>query len=102
MKTKISGIRYFTLHITPQSIKNLLLDLRVNGTIKTGHLKQNSINRPFVITIWTRITTEQRSAILELIMYRSKKLLNIDNNAKTIKGQKLKVKTAILIPGASQ
>ena len=29
-------------------------------------------------------------------MYKSKKLLNIDNNAKTIKGQKLKVKTAIL------
>ena len=29
-------------------------------------------------------------------LYRSKKLLNIDNNAKTIKGQKLKVKTAIL------
>ena len=31
-----------------------------------------------------------------MIIYRSKKLLNIDNNAKTIKGQKLKVKTAIL------
>ena len=29
-------------------------------------------------------------------MYKSKRLLNIDNNAKTIKGQKLKVKTAIL------
>ena len=29
-------------------------------------------------------------------IYKSKKLLNIDNNAKTIKGQKLKVKTAIL------
>ena len=29
-------------------------------------------------------------------LYKSKKLLNIDNNAKTIKGQKLKVMTAIL------
>ena len=29
-------------------------------------------------------------------LYRSKKLLNIDNNAKTIKGQKYKVMTAIL------
>ena len=29
-------------------------------------------------------------------VYKSKRLLNIDNNAKTIKGQKLKVKTAIL------
>ena len=29
------------------------------------------------------------------IIYKSKRLLNIDNNAKTIKGQKLKVKTAI-------
>ena len=28
--------------------------------------------------------------------YKSKKLLNIDNNAKTIKGQKYKYKTAIL------
>jgi len=27
-------------------------------------------------------------------LYKSKKLLNIDNNAKTIKGQKLKVMTA--------
>ena len=29
-------------------------------------------------------------------LYKSKRLLNIDNNAKTIKGQKLKVMTAIL------
>ena len=29
-------------------------------------------------------------------LYKSKKLLNIDNNAKTIKGQKLKIMTAIL------
>ena len=29
-------------------------------------------------------------------LYKSKKLLNIDNNAKTIKGQKYKVMTAIL------
>ena len=29
-------------------------------------------------------------------LYKAKKLLNIDNNAKTIKGQKLKVMTAIL------
>ena len=26
-------------------------------------------------------------------LYKAKRLLNIDNNAKTIKGQKLKVKT---------
>ena len=31
-----------------------------------------------------------------MTIYKSKRLLNIDNNAKTIKGQKLKVKTAIL------
>ena len=29
-------------------------------------------------------------------LYKSKKLLNIDNNAKTIKGQKYKYMTAIL------
>jgi hypothetical protein len=29
-------------------------------------------------------------------LYKAKKLLNIDNNAKTIKGQKLKIMTAIL------
>jgi hypothetical protein len=31
-----------------------------------------------------------------MTLYKSKKLLNIDNNPKTIKGQKYKVMTAIL------
>jgi hypothetical protein len=31
-----------------------------------------------------------------MTLYKSKKLLNIDNNPKTIKGQKYKIMTAIL------